>query len=110
VTGHGIARIPHVPIRISWQSSERRSIALLHVRFRRFGRRIANGGEGTAERAGSDLCRKVNGKQTTELIQAAIEILEAENPMTVRQLFYRLVSNGPLERIRRGIINSSARL
>jgi hypothetical protein len=29
---------------------------------------------------------------TTELIDAALEILEQENPMTVRQLFYRLVS------------------
>jgi hypothetical protein len=29
---------------------------------------------------------------TTELIEAALEILEAENPMTIRQLFYRLVS------------------
>jgi hypothetical protein len=36
-------------------------------------------------------------KETTELIQAAIEILKLENPMTVRQLFYRLVSNHSLE-------------
>jgi hypothetical protein len=35
-------------------------------------------------------------KETTELIRAAVEILEVENPMTVRQLFYRLVSNGTL--------------
>ena len=35
--------------------------------------------------------------ETTELIRAAVEILEAENPMTVRQLFYRLVSKGTLQ-------------
>jgi hypothetical protein len=31
-------------------------------------------------------------KASTQLIDAAIDILEDENPMTVRQLFYRLVS------------------
>jgi hypothetical protein len=31
-------------------------------------------------------------KQTTDLIAAAIGILEEQNPMTVRQLFYQLVS------------------
>ena len=29
---------------------------------------------------------------TTRLIDRALEILEEENPMTIRQLFYRLVS------------------
>lgn len=31
-------------------------------------------------------------KKTTDLIQAANEVLSAEHPMTIRQLFYRLVS------------------
>jgi hypothetical protein len=31
-------------------------------------------------------------KESTDLINAAVRILEAENPMTIRQLFYRLVS------------------
>jgi hypothetical protein len=31
-------------------------------------------------------------KQTTDLVGAAVEILRLESPMTVRQLFYRLVS------------------
>lgn len=36
-------------------------------------------------------------KRTTELIDAAIGILAEEHPMTVRQLFYRLVSVGLIE-------------
>jgi hypothetical protein len=36
-------------------------------------------------------------KETSELIRTAIAILEVEHPMTVRQLFYRLVSKGALE-------------
>jgi hypothetical protein len=39
-------------------------------------------------------------KRTRELIDKAIEILEEQNPMTVRQLFYRLVSIGALENSR----------
>jgi hypothetical protein len=35
--------------------------------------------------------------KTTRLIDAAITVLENENPMTVRQLFYRLVSVGEIE-------------
>lgn len=34
--------------------------------------------------------------KTTRLIETAVEILEVENPMTIRQLFYRLVSIGHL--------------
>jgi hypothetical protein len=33
-------------------------------------------------------------RRTTALIEAAVEILDAESPMTIRQLFYRLVSRG----------------
>jgi hypothetical protein len=40
-------------------------------------------------------------QNTTDLIQAAIAILKIENPVTVRQLFYRLVSNGTLENTKR---------
>jgi hypothetical protein len=36
-------------------------------------------------------------KSTTMLIDAAIDILEQENPMTIRQLFYRLVSAAVIE-------------
>jgi 5S rRNA maturation endonuclease (ribonuclease M5) len=36
-------------------------------------------------------------EQTTQFIRTASEILEAEHPMTVRQLFYRLVSAGVLK-------------
>jgi hypothetical protein len=39
--------------------------------------------------------------ETTKFITAAVEILEAENPMTVRQLFYRLVSAGIIENTKR---------
>jgi hypothetical protein len=35
-------------------------------------------------------------KSTTRLIDAAIDVLEQEHPMTIRQLFYRLVSNGTI--------------
>jgi hypothetical protein len=31
-------------------------------------------------------------QSTTELIDAAVLVLKAEHPMTIRQLFYRLVS------------------
>lgn len=34
--------------------------------------------------------------KTTQLIEAAVGVLEIENPMTIRQLFYRLVSVGSL--------------
>jgi hypothetical protein len=43
---------------------------------------------------------KAEWKRTTTLVNAALEILAAEQPMTVRQLFYRLVSNGLLENTR----------
>jgi hypothetical protein len=33
-------------------------------------------------------------RKTTQLIAAAVEILDAESPMTIRQLFYRIVSKG----------------
>ncbi len=33
-------------------------------------------------------------QETTDRIAGAVDILEAENPMTIRQLFYRLVSKG----------------
>lgn len=36
-------------------------------------------------------------KKSTELITQAVSILEAENPMTIRQLFYRLVSAGRMQ-------------
>jgi len=36
-------------------------------------------------------------KKTTRLIEAAVNILEQENPMTIRQLFYRLVSVAEIE-------------
>jgi hypothetical protein len=36
-------------------------------------------------------------QSTTELIDTALAILEEQQPMTVRQLFYRLVSTGHLE-------------
>lgn len=39
-------------------------------------------------------------KKTTTLISTARELLEAENPMTLRQLFYRLVSVHALENSR----------
>jgi hypothetical protein len=35
-------------------------------------------------------------EKTTQLIETAVGILEIENPMTIRQLFYRLVSVGTL--------------
>jgi hypothetical protein len=35
-------------------------------------------------------------KKTTQLVKAAVEILEREHPMTLRQCFYRLVSIGEL--------------
>ncbi len=35
-------------------------------------------------------------RKTTALIDAAVEILDAESPMTIRQLFYRLVSRGSI--------------
>ena len=44
---------------------------------------------------------KAEWQKTTELIEAAIKILEQENPMTVRQLFYRLVSVAKIENNRR---------
>jgi hypothetical protein len=37
---------------------------------------------------------------TTNIVGAAVEILEAEKPMTLRQCFYRLVSLGVLENTR----------
>lgn len=40
---------------------------------------------------------KAEWAKTTVLISAAVEILEAEYPMTIRQLFYRLVSAGVIE-------------
>ncbi len=36
-------------------------------------------------------------KRIARLIDAAVEILDAERPMTLRQLFYRLVSTGIIE-------------
>jgi len=36
-------------------------------------------------------------KETTEFIDRTLSILETEHPMTVRQLFYRLVSAGVIE-------------
>ena len=39
-------------------------------------------------------------KCTSEFINTALMILEVENPMTVRQLFYRLVSAGVIENTR----------
>jgi len=36
-------------------------------------------------------------KTTERLVNAAVEILEFEHPMTIRQLFYRLVSVGKIE-------------
>lgn len=38
--------------------------------------------------------------KTTRLIDQATEILALEHPMTVRQLFYRLVSQGELSNMR----------
>jgi hypothetical protein len=35
--------------------------------------------------------------KTTQLIDRAVEILDEQNPMTVRQLFYQLVSRGVIE-------------
>jgi hypothetical protein len=43
---------------------------------------------------------KAELKRTTELIKAAIAILDVERPMTIRQLFYRLVSKGLVENSR----------
>lgn len=36
-------------------------------------------------------------KESTKLVDAAVDILEQENPMTIRQLFYRLVSKHVIE-------------
>jgi hypothetical protein len=36
-------------------------------------------------------------KRTTNLIDTAIEVLEEQHPMTIRQLFYQLVSHGVLQ-------------
>jgi hypothetical protein len=36
-------------------------------------------------------------RSTKDLVTAAIKILDAESPMTIRQLFYRLVSAGSIE-------------
>jgi hypothetical protein len=38
--------------------------------------------------------RGAENRKTTQLIDAAVGILTAESPMTIRQLFYRLVSKG----------------
>jgi hypothetical protein len=43
---------------------------------------------------------KSEWKSTTDIVDAAVEVLEAENPMTLRQCFYRLVSLGILENTR----------
>ncbi len=40
-------------------------------------------------------------KRTTRIIDEAVEILEAEYPMTLRQCFYRLVSRGVIENSRK---------
>lgn len=40
---------------------------------------------------------KAEWQQTKALVEAAVNILQAESPMTVRQLFYRLVSSGLIE-------------
>jgi hypothetical protein len=47
--------------------------------------------------------------RTTRFIRAALKILAAENPMTVRQLFYRLVSAGVIENTR-GDYQKSSRM
>src|SRR3954466_4233077 len=39
-------------------------------------------------------------RETTRLVDAAGEILEQEHPMTIRQLFYRLVSAAVIENTR----------
>src|ERR1700751_4197569 len=43
---------------------------------------------------------KAETEHITRLIDRAIEILDEESPMTVRQLFYRLMSLGALENCR----------
>ena len=40
---------------------------------------------------------KAEWQQTTIMVDAAIRILSAEQPMTIRQLFYRLVSSGLIQ-------------
>src|ERR1700676_1041524 len=40
---------------------------------------------------------KAEWAKTTKLIDAAVDILEEQHPMTIRQLFYRLVSIGMIE-------------
>jgi len=49
-------------------------------------------------------------KSTTGLIERAAEILAEESPMTVRQLFYRLVSAGAIQNIRNDYQKVSAAL
>jgi hypothetical protein len=39
-------------------------------------------------------------RKTTELIEAAVEILAAHHPQTVRQVFYQLVSRQVIENSR----------
>lgn len=40
---------------------------------------------------------KAEWQQTKVLVETAVSILEAESPMTIRQLFYRLVSSGLIQ-------------
>jgi len=46
-------------------------------------------------------------RKTTRLIAAAVAILKAESPMTIRQLFYRLVSQGLIPNDRKSYQNVS---
>jgi hypothetical protein len=50
---------------------------------------------------------KAETKRITGLIDKAVEILEEESPMTIRQLFYRLVSMGALENRRNDYVKVS---
>jgi hypothetical protein len=50
---------------------------------------------------------KAETKRITELIEQAIEILDEQSPMTIRQLFYRLVSMGALDNSRNDYVKVS---
>jgi hypothetical protein len=50
---------------------------------------------------------KAETQRITDLIDQAVEILDEQSPMTIRQLFYRLVSAGALENSRNDYVKVS---
>ena len=59
----------------------------------------------------SPIKRKRRTKAEIEVVKSAIyQLLDAENPMTVRQTFYRLVSNGVIEKTEKEYKSTVVRL